>query len=591
MGLREDPSSRERLTMSQLVSFTVPLFVIPLLAACGGEPNVRTKTPRLPVTSENKHDYGSTWVYTVGEVDSPTQADCAKALSYLEGDAECVGHACQRATSLVRDYQYACKKFATADERAKVQILSKEFAERAAKVTTPCLEKVENWLERGCGDDGACEARVQRWATQCSGSTKSRLIIHLLERLIENSLQEPRRVKLDTRSCTDFGKTVDEAARCDTPFACEDALPKVDEYVLRCAQGPSRAVELSTALNIVKIRMGAEKPIDPIALTDDTSVAPKLAVGLPLIDKSGAVLKVCGEPTTELKGYLEQRSRCKDGSVTLLRATATAEGRVLGLVTVPHLSDEQYQAAYPMLWVQGEADARAESALAVFSEAMKTLPELALEDFPNALAKVNIAYGNLPVALRQSQKLSRVLAPHDSALAPLFAIIASAKVSVAGTKLDSLVFSEFLRRSETLVFADLSKSGNIEIGERVDLSELLTKDALPVAFAAYEKGLEKLRKQALKRKLDSTVDVAAARARMAEESRACTTARNQYVEQQKQFEQCLMTTEGCPQERLHQLTTGLFAAKAAWQGARVREIIAKVSAGQPTIPSAVCGNL
>jgi hypothetical protein len=264
---------------------------------------------------------------------------------------------------------------------------------------------------------------------------------------------------------------------------------------------------------------------------------------------------------------------------------------VLQKVTVPHLSDEQYRAAYPKLWVDGELDARTETALSVFAEAMKSLPEQAASDFALAIAKVNVAFANVPSTSRQSPKLRATISPLDSSLVPLFSIIASSKVAVAGTRLSDTDFSAFLRRSETLVFSDISNSGNVEIGATVELSELLTKEALPKAFAAYENGLEKLRKQALKRKLDSKVDINAARARIAEESRACTLARNRYAEQQKRFETCLSTEDGCKVEQVNPLSSSLFEAKSAWQDARVREIIAKVSAGQPITSSAVCSSL
>jgi hypothetical protein len=577
--------------MGQHFTCALSFFLMQLLTACGSEQPARNRTTRTPFSVERQHDYGSAWVYTVGEVENPVKNDCAKAFEFIKAETDCLGKACSRAITLIHDYEYACRKLATSDERAKIATLSATFAERNTQPMTPCLEKVETWLERGCGENGACENQVQRWATQCSDSTRSKLIIHLLERLVENSLQEPRRIKLDSRSCNDFAKTVDEFAGCNKPFDCEDALPKIDEYLLRCAQGKLHAVPLRTALSIVKIRLGAEKTIDPLALTDDATDIPVMPGALPLVDQSGVVLKVCGEPTADLKSYLEQRSACKDGSVTLLRASKTPEGQKLGLLQVPHASDEQYQSAYPKLWVKGEAEVRADNALAAFSEAMGALPERAVEDFAGALSKVNIAYSNLPPSLRQSPKLRAVLLPHDAALSPLFAIIASSKVSVAGTRLPDDTLSAFLRRSETLVFADVAKTGNIELGARVDLSELLTKEALPGAFAAYARGLEKLRKLAVKRKLDLTIDLTAARAQMTEESRACTSARTQYGNQQKQFEQCLLADDGCPQEHLDQLSLALVSAKTAWREARVREIIAKISAAQPATPSAVCSSL
>jgi hypothetical protein len=576
--------------MHRLVSFAVVGYVTWALTGCGSEAPAH-KATRVPLTTERQHDYGSTWVYTVGEVESPTATDCKKAYEFINADADCIGRACKYATTLIQDYQFACEKKATPDEREALRKLKLAYLERTTQPVTSCMEQVETWLDRGCGENGSCEARVQRWATQCSATTQSKLIVYLLERLIENSLHEPRKVKLDSRSCQNFSQNVDEAAKCAKPFDCEDALPKVDEYLLRCAQGPRRAIPLGVALSIAKVRLGAEKPFEPIALTEDVLDLPNIPGTLPLIDKGGIVLKVCDEPVSTLPNYVEQRASCKAGTVTVLTAGYTQLGRVLQQVTVPHLSDEQYRAAYPKLWVVGEREARTETALSVFAEAMKSLPEQAVNDFAGAIAKVNVAFGNVPSSYRQSPKLRATISPLDSSLVPLFSIIASSKVAVAGTRLSDTDFLAFLRRSEALVFSDLSNTGNVEIGATVELSELLTKDALPKAFAAYESGLEKLRKQALKRKLDSKVDINEARAQIAEESRACTLARNRYAEHQKRLETCLSTDEGCPIEQVSKLSSSLLEAKSTWQQARMREIIAMVSTGQPTTSSAVCSSL
>jgi hypothetical protein len=111
---------------------------------------------RAPIRAERRHDYGSTWVYTVGEVENPAQAECTKAFGFIDGDANCVGKACQRVAALIKDYEFACSKFRTADERARVELLSSTFTERTAQPMTPCLEKVESWLDKGCGGNVAC---------------------------------------------------------------------------------------------------------------------------------------------------------------------------------------------------------------------------------------------------------------------------------------------------------------------------------------------------------------------------------------------------------------------------------------------------
>jgi hypothetical protein len=222
---------------------------------------------------------------------------------------------------------------------------------------------------------------------------------------------------------------------------------------------------------------------------------------------------------------------------------------------------------------------------------MHSLPELALADFAGAIAKVNQAFATVPPNLRQSGKLREALAPHDAALTPLFEIIADAKVRVAGPRMSESELLAYMRRTETLVFADMAKSGSLEIGATIELSELLTKEALPTAFAAYSKKLEKLRKRVEKRKPGVEPDVAQARTTIAQESRACSTARGEFTEHQKQFEKCCAAPSGCEPAQRKKLVDALETAKTAWGEARAREIIAKLSAAQPIAPSAVCSNL
>ncbi|MGC4067824.1 MAG: hypothetical protein QM784_24870 [Polyangiaceae bacterium] len=562
------------------------------LLSCGADKPAKKPVDLSRFANQVRHDYSSTWVYAVGEVDSPSATDCQKAFGHINGDTECVGKACQHALDLVKDFEFACGKTSGATERAQVGTLKPVYASRVTEPMTSCVEKAEDWLARGCGSNGDCESKVQRWATQCTESTQSKLVIFLLERMIENSLTEPRRVKLDARSCHEFAKSLEAGAQCSKPFDCEDALPRIDEYLLRCAQGSRKAVPLTAALGIVKIRMGAEKPFEPIALTDEKTTRIALPGTLALVDGSGVVARVCDEPpATDLPQYLEQRQRCTNGTLTLIRASGEPSKRELVQISVPHDSDEAFAASYPKLWVPGEAEARSEAALTSFVDAMRTLPERALEDFTGAIANVNRAFAKVPPSLRQGTKLRDALAPHDASLAILFGIVADAKVRMAGSRMTDVDLLAYLRRSESLVFADVNASGSVEIGATIELSELLAKDTLPVAFAAYLKNLEKLRKQFEKRKATIEPDLAQARALIMEETRSCSAARAEYSEQQKRLEGCIGVEEGCEAPTRTELFTKLTKAQSRWGEARARELIAKLSAGQPTAPSAVCSRL
>jgi hypothetical protein len=292
-----------------------------------------------------------------------------------------------------------------------------------------------------------------------------------------------------------------------------------------------------------------------------------------------------------MPAYLEQRQRCTKGSVTLIRASGESSKRELVQLAVPHDSDDAFASSYPKFWVPGEAEARSEAALATFVEAMRTLPERALEDFTGAIAKVNRAFAKVPPNLRQGAKLRDALAPHDASLGVLFGIVADAKVRVAGTRMSDVELLAYLRRSESLVFADVNASGSVQIGATIELSELLAKETLPIAFAGYLKNLEKLRKQFEKRKTTIEPDLAQARASIMEETRSCSAARADYSDHQKRLEGCLAETAGCEADARAELFDKLTQAQSRWGEARAREIIAKLSAGQATAPSAVCSRL
>lgn len=560
-----------------------------LLAACGGDKPTRPQVANPgQVRARSAHDYSTTWVYAVGEIDSPTKADCIKALGFLEGEATCVGRACQRATQLLKDTEFACVKLLSAEERSRVKLIGPGLRERAGQASTHCLEQIESLITQGCGENGACEPKAQRWATQCSAVTQSNLLVHLLERQIENSLLEPHRVKLDTRSCDDFAKAVDEAGSCGKPFDCEDALPKVEAYVSRCAQGKRKALPLAQALSILRIQLGAERPILPIAVVGDKTKIPPLPGTLPLADGTGVVYRVCDESPGDLSSYLTQRAACKDGSLLLWRTLPSATGVTLNLVTAPHDHDLAFQLAYPRLWVQGEVELRTEQRLKAFAAAAKSLPVKAMDDFSVAIAALNRAFADLPSKLRQSEQVAQALTPNDEALVPLFALIGDSKVRVAGTRLDDAGLLALLHRAEVLVFSDMTTKGNIELNASLDLSELLTREALPKAFAAYDKKLDKLRALVKKRKLNNYVELDDTSALAKEHTKDCATARKKLVELQATAEPCLQNATTCNADKRGELSRALEAGLSEWHAARVREITAKASAAKPIVPSKDC---
>ena len=52
-------------------------------------------------------------------------------------------------------------------------------------------------LAEGCQDDEGCVERAQAWATRCGDTLRSPLVVTMLEKTLEQTMKERRRVRLD----------------------------------------------------------------------------------------------------------------------------------------------------------------------------------------------------------------------------------------------------------------------------------------------------------------------------------------------------------------------------------------------------------
>jgi hypothetical protein len=346
------------MTTRHWLSLTAVSLTVAVMTACGSDAKVR-KDPNLAEGSlQPHHDFTTTWVYAVGEVDAPGAKDCEKALGFVAADSECVGSVCKYGVNLLTDFQAVCMKLSTPSQRQKATKLRSALASRATQSPSECGKPVDEWLERGCGEDGACEPEVRQWATRCSEELKSPLAMHLLERLVENAQREPHRVKFDVQGCLESKKKLEEAAQCGMPFDCEDALKWVDKYVERCAEGNHNGLPLEQAVNIMRIRFGANKPTEAISIAKSKTRIVSQKGLLAFADGTGAVVNVCDEPVTDLRRYIEQREKCENGAITVFMTVETGEGAKLELRHLQYESAASFAVAHPRLLVQGEAELR-----------------------------------------------------------------------------------------------------------------------------------------------------------------------------------------------------------------------------------------
>jgi hypothetical protein len=217
---------------------------------------------------------------------------------------------------------------------------------------------VDEWIERGCGKDGACEPQARQWTARCSEELKSPLAKQLLERLVENSLRDPRRVKFDAQGCVEAKKKLEEAARCSTPFDCEGAIKWIDRYAERCGEDEQSGYPMEQAVQVIRIRFGANKLTGPIRISKSNTRIVSQPGLLAFVDGTGAVAHVCDETVTDLPNYLEQRRKCEDGTVTVFVSVASGGGTNLEVRHFRYESDARFSAAHPELLVQGEAELR-----------------------------------------------------------------------------------------------------------------------------------------------------------------------------------------------------------------------------------------
>ncbi len=555
-----------------------------IAVGCGSDQSRKPAHFPTQESSQRHHNYSSAWIYTIGEVDAVGQPECNKASELIEGEVNCSGQACRYARDLSRDYLAACGKAAPGGHVTRIQELMPVFEAHTSEPAADCTDMAARWVTQGCGTDGACETSVQRWATRCGPLVQSPLVVQILERVIENSLREPRRVKLDVHGCDDFARELREAETCVMLRDCESALPKVDQYMARCAEGKRRVVPLRVAFSMVRIQLGAQQEFKPITLANQKALLETLPGLLVLTDNSGLVYTVCGERVTDLNAYLDKRQNCEKGEVVLLRAVPRTGGPELDIVHVAHESDATYATAFPNLFVSGETAERERRAIARFDKVLTGEPESNLSSW---LSRLNQAYASLPNSLRRSDRVHKLFVQHEQELSARLRELTEAKLRLVRRHTSELEFVSFVRRAVKLPFSDVTNEGGIEWGAACDLSELAFGDELKSTHDM----LAALQHKASNPRLRGTEAFAELLSAAAKQSKACETAKRQYAEVLTAFDICAGGEKACTEDEQKTLWNQLTGARSQWRSARAREIVLRVSAGSDDRSSSACSNL
>ena len=557
-------------------------------AGCGADQAPKSPRSLREEATRPRHNFSGAWIYTIGEVDSLGQADCDKAADLIDGEVKCNGQACRFARNLSRDYLASCRKVHKPERVSRIQELVVTFETRGSEPSVACTEKAAQWVAHGCGTDGACESAVQRWATHCGPVVRSPLTVHILERVIENSLREPRRVKLDVHGCDDFAKQLREAERCVMLRDCENGLPMVEQYMLRCAEGERHIVPLRVAFSMVRVQLGAQQELKPIALANQKALLETLPGLLVLSDNSGLVYKVCGEPVAELNAYLDRRQKCEKGEVALLRAVPRAGGPELGIVNVAHESDAVYSASFPNLFVNGEAAERERRALEQFNQLLTAEPDSNLSAW---LSRLNQAYASLPNSLRRSEQIRQVFAQHDAQLVAPLRELTESKLRLLRRHASDLELVSFVRRAAKLPFSDVTNDGAVEWGATCDLSELALGDEVKAANAAIAEKLATLKQKANNPRFRGTEVFSELLTAANRQAKTCTNSKRKNLEILTAFDICTGGEKSCGEDELKTLWGQMASARTQWRSARAREIVLRVSAGSDDRSSAACSSL
>ncbi len=553
------------------------------LNACGGASTSGKKhvdaAPQGP-----GYDYTAAWIFAIGSTDAPTQSECKKAFELVERDANCASRSCKAASDLAHDARATCKKQLEPAGVARLRELGDTFSARLAEGPDVCVKRAERWLRDGCGDDGACEPLAQRWATRCAASVNSPLVLAMLEGVIERSLKEPRRIKLDTRSCDYFEGEVRKLAACGQAFECEDALPKVDDLILRCGEGEKRALRPSEALTVQRIRLGAGKETPELALTDEP-VGFGATPGLLGTDNGKLViLKVCEERPTDLASYLQARAQCGPGEVLAARIEKTGASRTLNLVKLPHTNDASFAAAYPGLRLPKEQETRDAAQLEAFSAALDKL-DSEVGYTSATLKKLGEFVAALPLHLLEDPRLGAAVAKHDAAWTTLFRALGDTKVRAVTAKTTGLELVSMIKRGFALPLADVNAAGDVSWGALHPALTLATSARLPQAFQAYSDRIAKLERKVAKAKVAES-EFAPLVVEHAQQADACGSARDKLRAANQRLSECTWATPACAESELTALRATAAEQTAVWLSARNRRALIGATLAAPAEPSA-----
>lgn len=492
------------------------------------------------------------WLHATRDFSGKRLDECIFVLQWVRGESACKGPLCIHARDLTREWQARCPKIADQGEvdHADVDELLEQYTARSREEPTPCGKEAEDILKNGCGKGNTCLDAANSWATRCGKSDGTPLIVRMLERSVERRMPEPKRVKLDTRSCEDLQEELKESTTCGNQFECEEAARKVTAYRARCEVGGARPTALVASYQLA-ILDRAGQPTVPIPLVIGASFSPK-ETPMALADGLGMVMAVCNTPVKTLEGYLTARRTCKGGSLQftgIVKEQGEPKAK-LGRLEIP--DDGTLLARLPSLVVTGEMELREKQALAALGPELDQVAALARSrpgDALTALVHVLKPYRSM---LKRSALLRKSIAVRDEELAPIFRELGKNKQAASKAKMERPMFLGFVNRAKERMLADVTEEGAVEAGAIGPLDWLETSELLPRSTEVMLESMRLAVAQAKVIRVDRRTE-GVARAYGQEQAQACGDGFKALGEAQRGLIKCALGLDPCDEDKIQQI--------------------------------------
>jgi hypothetical protein len=530
-------------------------LLVSLLTGCPttSDPPPKAKKEAVPEDEWAGIQRTAEWLYATRDFSGKRLDECVEVLRWVREESRCKGSTCVHARDLAREWQARCPAITDKGEvdHADVEGLLSQYEARSKEDPTPCGAEAEEMLKNGCGKDKTCQSTAESWATRCGKSDATPLLIRMIERSVERKLPEPRRVKLDTRSCEDLQGELRDSVKCGNQFECEGALRGLKSYRDRCESNGSRPTA-QVAQYQLAVLAKAGQPTPPIPLLiGAASFSPK-EHPTALADSLGLVTAVCETPVKTAEEYLAARRVCKDGKLVftgIVKEQGDPRAR-LGTLDLP--SDGVLLARLPSMVIAGEAELREKQALAALGPELNRVIELGKRSPGEALPALLQVLQPYRLVLKKSATLRKSLGVRDEGLVPIFQELGKRKQAASKAKMERPMLLGFVQRSRERLLADVKESGEVEAGAPGPFDWLETAELLPLSTEALLGSMKLAVAQARAIRVDKRTSDLARSYAMAQ-IQVCGEAYRSVTEAKQGLVKCALGIETCDEGRTQQI--------------------------------------